>query len=118
MLFLMVHFYFTHTARGKKTYGFLHTSYSNSTLQLYQNASCRKAQSNEKWPFFDPLQIRSTNSYKSKKLCFIIQQTSPSTLLIMIIFMWMENVKCNCHSVLSHMKEKELQVHSPSNKYF
>lgn len=81
----MVHFYFTHAARGQKTYGFLHTSHSNSTLQLYRNMSSRKAQNNEKWPFFDPLQIRSTNSYKIKQLCFIIQQTSISTLLIMVI---------------------------------
>lgn len=29
--------------------------------------------------------------------------------------MWIQNVKSYCHSVLSNMKEKEVQVHSPSN---
>lgn len=46
----MLHFYFTHSARGQKTYGFLHTSHSNSTFQLHQNV-LRKAQNNEKWLF-------------------------------------------------------------------
>lgn len=85
ILILMDHFYFTYTARGQKTYGFLHTSHSTSTLQLYQIMSSRKAQNNEKWPFLDSLQIRFTNSYKIKQLHSRIQQTSISILLLTII---------------------------------